>query len=71
MIEGLLAELANLQAQIDAGGGAKDDIFYENNQIVVQDYTLTVDTNAMSTGPITIDDGVTVTIPDGSIWVII
>ena len=54
-----------------ATGGANDDIFYENSQIVTADYTITSGKNAMSAGDIIIDDGVTVTIPDGSNWVIV
>lgn len=51
-----------------ATGGGVDDVFYENSQIVTADYTITSGKNAMSAGPITIADGVTVTIPDGSTW---
>jgi collagen type VII alpha len=46
-------------------------VFYENNTIVSQDYTITSGRNAMSAGPITIADGVTVTIPDGSRWAVV
>ena len=60
---------------VQVGGGAtgagNDDIFYENGQNVTGDYTLTSGKNAMSAGPITIDSGVTVTIPSGSAWVVI
>lgn len=52
-------------------GGAKQDIFYENNQIVDLDYTMPIGKNAMTAGDITIADGITVTIPDGSRWVIV
>ena len=48
-----------------------DGVFYENNQSVTQNYTITPNRNAMSAGPITIDTGVTVTIPSGSNWVIV
>ena len=54
-----------------ASGGGTDQVFYENDQTVSEDYTIGTDKNAMSAGPITIDDGVTVTIPDGSTWVIL
>ena len=54
-----------------ATGGGVDDVFYENSIGVTTDYTLTTDKNAMSAGPITIDDGITVTIPDGAVWVIV
>jgi hypothetical protein len=53
------------------GGGAVDDIFYENAQEVSADYTISATRNAMTTGPITIDPGVTVTVSSGARWVII
>jgi len=49
----------------------KNDIFYENGQNVTADYTLTAGKNAMSSGPITVDDGITVTVPDGANWSVV
>lgn len=54
-----------------ASGGAGNPFVYENDQTVTADYTITSDKNAMSTGPLTIDTGVTVTVPTGSRWVVI
>ena len=54
-----------------ATGGGGDQVFYENELTVTADYTLTTARNAMSTGPITIDSGVTVTIPVDQRWVIL
>jgi hypothetical protein len=54
-----------------AKGGSNDDIFYENSQIVTTSYTITSGKSAMSTGDITIDSGVIITIPTGSRWVIL
>ena len=57
------------------GGGATgaggDQVFYENELTVTASYTLTTNRNAMSTGPITIDAGVTVTVPSSQRWVIL
>jgi hypothetical protein len=57
------------------GGGAKgggvDQVFFENDQIVTTNYTLTSSKNAVSAGPVTIDSGVTVTIPSGVAWVVV
>jgi len=53
------------------GGGAIDDVFYENSQHVTQDYTLGTGRNAMTAGPITIDNGITVTISNGSVWTVV
>lgn len=54
-----------------ASAGAIGDIFYENAQTVTSNYTITSGKNAMSAGPVTIDTGVTVTIPTGSYWTIV
>ena len=54
-----------------ATGGGTDDIFYENGQTVTANYTITTNKNAMSAGPITIDTGISVSVPTGSVWVIL
>lgn len=54
-----------------AGGGGSDRVFYENGQTVTTNYTLTTSTNAVSAGPITINSGVTVTVPSGASWVVV
>jgi hypothetical protein len=54
-----------------ATGGGNDEVFVENSQTVTTNYTLTSGKSASSAGPITINSGVTVTIPDGSRWVVL
>jgi hypothetical protein len=54
-----------------ATGGGSDAIFYENGKTITTNYTITSGSNAMSTGPVTVNSGVTVTIPSGSRWVIL
>ena len=54
-----------------ATGGGSDEVFLENGQTVTTNYTLSSGKNAVSAGPITIDSGVTVTIPSGATWVIV
>lgn len=54
-----------------ATGGGTDQIFVQNGQTVTTDYTITTNYNAMSTGPITINSGITVTVPSGSNWVVL
>lgn len=54
-----------------ATGGGSDDIFVENGQTVTTNYTITTNKNAMSAGPITINSGITVTVPSGSVWTIV
>ena len=45
--------------------------FFENSTTVAANYTITTDNNAMSAGPITINSGVTVTVPSGSTWTVV
>lgn len=54
-----------------ASGGVGNPVFYENDINVTADYTITAGKNAGSFGPITVDSGVTVTVPDGSTWTIV
>ena len=54
-----------------ATGGGADTIFFENGQTVTTNYTLTTNKNAVTAGPVTINSGVTVTIPSGSSWVVV
>lgn len=54
-----------------AKGGGADQVFYENDKVVTQNYTLTSGKNAMTAGPVSINDGVSVTVPDGSVWTIV
>lgn len=61
---------ANLGPQGPAGT-AINDVFWENTITVSQDYTITANRNAGSFGPISIADGVTVEITDGSSWSIV
>ena len=53
-----------------AAAGAKDDIFWENDTTVSNDYTVT-GKNALSAGPITVAATKTVTVADGYVWVIV
>jgi hypothetical protein len=54
-----------------ATGAGSDAIFYENGKTVTTSYTITAGNNAMSTGPITVASGQSVTVPTGSRWVIL
>lgn len=63
------------QAEAASGGGAtgggSDAVFYENELTVTTNYTISTNKSAMSAGPITINSGVTVTVPTGSRWVVV
>ena len=44
---------------------------YENGQTVTESYTITSGKSAMSVGPITVNTGISVTIPSGSRWIVL
>ena len=52
------------------GGASAGGAIYENTQTITANYTMTTGTNGHSVGPITVDSGVTVTIPSGSSWLV-
>ena len=54
-----------------ATGGGSDEVFFENDQTVTTNYSITASHNAMTAGPITINNGVTVTVPSGVRWVVV
>ena len=54
-----------------ATGGGTDEVFVENSRTVSTNYTLTTGKNAMSVGAITINAGITVTVPSGARWVVL
>jgi hypothetical protein len=54
-----------------ATGGAGNQVFFENDQIVTTDYTIPSTKNAGTFGPIEVATGVTVTVSTGSTWTIV
>ena len=54
-----------------AQGGGNDSVFQMNGMTVTQDFEFPDGQSAMSVGPITINSGVEVTVPDGQNWVIL
>ena len=54
-----------------AVGGSTDQVFYLNSVEITASYTIPVNKNAMTAGPVLINNGVTVTVSDGSVWTIV
>ena len=52
-------------------GGGSNKIFYLNDTIVTENYTIPTGQNAGSFGPVTINSSVIVTIPSGSYWSVV
>jgi hypothetical protein len=57
----------NAPNKVAITGGA----IWENTNAIASNYTISTNTNAMSVGSVTVNSGVTVTIPSGSRWVIV
>jgi hypothetical protein len=59
----------------DVSGGATgaggDKVFMENELIVTTNYELSANKSALSVGPVTINTGISVTVPTGHTWVIL
>lgn len=54
-----------------ATGGGSDKVFIENDLTITSNYTISTGKSAMSTGPITVANGIVVTVNTGSRWVIL
>lgn len=52
-------------------GASAGGVIWENSLVVSSNYTLTSGKNGFSVGPITINSGVSVTVPSGQRWVIL
>jgi hypothetical protein len=53
------------------GGGATSDAIYENSATISENITIATGRNGMSTGPISVAGGVTVTVSSGARYVVI
>jgi hypothetical protein len=54
-----------------AAGGGSNQVFFQNDLNVTTSYSIPSGKNAGTFGPVTIDSGVTVTVPSGSVWTIV
>ncbi len=53
------------------GGAQAGGVIFENSLTISSNYTLTSNKNGFSVGPITINNGVSVTVPNGQRWVVL
>ena len=65
------SNLTGLQAGATGGNSGGNAVFWENQQTVTHDYSISANRNAGSFGPITINNGITVTVPSTSNWTIV
>lgn len=61
----------NTWAIVDTDSNSTTKGLYEHSDTISSNYTIATSNNAVSTGPISIDTGVTVTVPTGARWVIL
>ena len=65
------ANLTNLPPSAPVGGASTNTVFFENDNSVDVNYSITSGKNAMAAGPIEIKSGITVTVPSGSFFTIV
>lgn len=73
---GHITNISNVSISVPAlmptgNGTTGDRVFYENDQIVTGNYTITSGRSAMTAGPVTINPSIVVTVPSGSKWVVL
>lgn len=53
------------------GGNTTTSGLYEHSNTISASYSIASGSNALSAGPITVNSGVTVTVPSGSAWTVV
>lgn len=80
MVDGYHADTANgvntiavrdASGEVNATGFAATGGMFEHANVISANYAINSGNNAISAGPVTVANGVTVTIPTGSTWVIV
>jgi len=69
--KGQVTSASTSAAIAGAVGGGTDKLFWENDQTMTTNYTLTSNKNAMTAGPITINSGITLTVPSGATYTVV
>jgi hypothetical protein len=54
-----------------AAGAGSNQVFFQNDLTVTGSYTIPTGKNAGTFGPVSINSGVTVTVPSGSVWTVV
>ena len=52
------------------GGNTTSNGLYEHAHTISENYTIGTNNNAISAGPVSVNGGVSVTVPSGSTWVV-
>ena len=56
---------------LNTSQGSTDPNFFENDVVLTSSYTITTNKNALTAGPVTVANGVIITVPEGSTWTIV
>ena len=59
------------EAVAGATGGGNDKVFWENSTTITTSYTISNNHNAGTFGPVTVNNGVTITVGSGETWIVI
>ena len=65
------SQLTGIAPGSPVGGASTNTVFFENDNSVDVNYSITSGKNAMAAGPIAIKSGITVTVPSGSFLTIV
>lgn len=66
-----VTELDWIKVERVLDSGATNGVFFENDNVINKSYTIPVGKNAMTAGPVTVADGVVITVPNGSVWTVL
>jgi hypothetical protein len=61
----------NVPADLTSVGGIISGAIFEHTHTIASSYTITSGNNAISAGPLTVNSGVSVTVPSGSSWKVV
>jgi hypothetical protein len=70
-IEAVAGIAGLIEEGVGSTGNTTSQGMFQHNKRIVSDKTITEDYNAISAGPVTVDEGVTVTVPEGSTWTVV
>ena len=61
----------SVPADLTSVGGIISGAIFEHTHTIASNYTITSGNNAISAGPLTVNSGVSVTVPSGSSWKVV
>jgi len=65
------SDFAKIAGGAGAAGTGNNQVFFQNDLTVTGSYTIPTGKNAGTFGPVSVNSGITVTVPSGSVWTIV